>query len=179
MSFVHVYWKMFCFKETFHLSQMHSVRETLCVDPCLLVMWHASDTGTSCVSRCQTRAVNRVRWLWATLCHSSLVLDGVFSEIHRFKKSETDEGLGTSYLKHRRAVLFWVELVSRLGKIPLKFSVFSSSNSVCMIDLSSILPQIKIDQSVILFSNCKQTNKQSLSYKNSTYCHLPCQHSPI
>ena len=34
MSFVYVYWKMFCFRETFHPSQMHIAGKTLCIDLC-------------------------------------------------------------------------------------------------------------------------------------------------
>ena len=53
MSFVYVYWKMFCFKETFHPSQMYIAGKTLCIDLCVLIMWQISDTGVSYVPRCQ------------------------------------------------------------------------------------------------------------------------------
>ena len=53
MSFVYVYWKMFCFSETFHPSQMHTSRRMLCIDLRALAMGRISDTALSSVPRCQ------------------------------------------------------------------------------------------------------------------------------
>lgn len=53
MSFVYVYWKMFCFRETFHPSQMYTSGKILHIDLRMLVMWQISDTAVSFVPRCQ------------------------------------------------------------------------------------------------------------------------------
>lgn len=85
MSFVYVYWKMFCFRETFHPSQKHTSGKILCLDLWMPGMWQVSDTAVICSQMPGCRQ-HIVCWLPSTLGYSSLTLDDTLSLARGFRK---------------------------------------------------------------------------------------------